>query len=181
MNKKNKTGVIFIATFILPFLLAIIVLKMGWFNAGITNKGEFLENEYSVLKAEKGNTWLLVYMLPDNCDAQCEQALMAMRQGILSLGKKQEKLVATTYYQRDEQKEMLTKVLGPLSDYTMNNLNEIDKASQESLSKNYLYLADPFGKVVLRYKLTKNHPEMITITKNILSDVKRLLKYSRTG
>ncbi|WP_199610631.1 hypothetical protein [Flocculibacter collagenilyticus] len=179
--KNNKTLLIFIATFSIPFVLAFAVLQFGWFNAGTTNKGELMPAEYSVKAAKRGDLWQIVYLVPEECDALCKQALTAMRQGILAMGKKQGKLLAAPYYSNQENRAMIEKVIAPLQHKQVVDMAELEPSYTNYLDKNYLYLADPFGKVVLRYPLTKNHPEMIKITKNILSDISKLLKYSRTG
>lgn len=170
--------------FVAPFALAFIVLKMGWFNAGQTNKGEFMEHELTldwILPENAAETeWIIFYHIPKSCEKTCENVLYSLNQGYQALGKLQKKAhpVAVRNSDTSISKEQLSE------QYQHVQLMEKTPAQDVTLSRlssDYVYLVDPFGKVILRYAAKAEKDEMIMVTKDWMEDLKRLLKYARTS
>ena len=182
---KGRKGLLTVlGAFAAPVILAPIVYQMGWFNAGVTNKGEFMPIELTldwILPEEASESeWIIFYSLPKTCDERCNNVLYSLNQGYNALHKLQQK--AHPLVVRASDSDLSTAQLNA----QFNFVKVIDQQTAQQptlaqLSSDYLYLVDPFGKVVLRYKATAEKQKMIMITKDWMADLKRLLKYSRTS
>lgn len=182
---KGRKGMLTVfGAFAAPVILALIVLKMGWFNAGQTNKGEFMSVELTldwILPQDAAQSeWIIFYHMPSNCQQTCENVLYSLNQGFQALGKLQGKAHPVAIRSNDAtiseatMKEQFgyVKVMPKTSD-------QLSTLSQ--LPSDHIYLVDPFGKVILRYQAKDKREEMIMITKDWMADLKRLLKFSRTS
>ncbi len=183
MNGRKGLLTVF-GTFVAPFALAAIVYQMGWFNAGVTNRGEFLEKEVTlswILPKEAVEAeWKILYHIPSNCDETCTNVLFSLHQGFQALGKLQGKAtpVAIRTVDASITSQQLKDGYGYIDILEQQSTQD---ATLSQLSSDYVYLVDPFGKVILRYKATAQKQDMIMTTKDWISDLKRLLKYSRTS
>ena len=54
-------------------------------------------------------------------------------------------------------------------------------ASRDRLKSNEIYVSDPLGNVILKYPTPKTDEEVLSVGKAMLSDLRKLLKYSRVG
>jgi hypothetical protein len=173
-----------LGAFIAPVLLAAIVYQMGWFNAGVTNKGEFMQQELTLNwllpESASDSEWIIFYNLPADCDTTCENVLYSLNQGYQALGKLQGKAhpVAVRTANASITAAQIKSKFGYVQ-VIESHANQQQTVSQ--LSSDFVYLVDPFGKVILRYQAKVNMQEMIMITKDWIADLKRLLKYSRTS
>lgn len=151
----------------IPLILAFLVLKMGWYTPGATNKGEFVDFETSLELQHETPTWSVVYQPSANCDAVCEEQLYGLNQAFLALGKLQKRVNAY--------------VLGDVEQ--LNGFPELQTRSihDENLSSQHLYIVDPFGKVIMQYPGTADRQHTIKTSKYILADLKKLLNYARVG
>ena len=182
MNARKGIIAVF-GVFVAPVLVAALVFKMGWFNSGVTNKGEFMTHEVTLgwLLPEdpKEAKWTIFYRIPQNCDDTCNNVLYSLNQGYQALGKLQPK--ATPVAVRGDTASITPETLK--DQYGFVNVRD-ELANQVStlnqLSSDFVYLIDPFGKVILRYGAKAQKQEMIMITKDWMADLKRLLKYART-
>ena len=77
---SKKTLIIMVAVFVLPVVLAKIALENDWFNKASTNKGALLQPtlDLSTMLKESSPTWRLLYILPEQCDLRCENALFSI-------------------------------------------------------------------------------------------------------
>lgn len=170
--------------FVAPFLLAFVVLKMGWFNAGQTNKGEFMDIELTLqwlLPDDPSESeWIIFYHMPSDCSETCNNVLYSLNQGYQALGKLQGK--AHPVVIRDSKntlsEDSIKEQYGFVQVIAQND-KQTDALAQ--LTTDHVYLVDPLGRVVLRYAAKDKREEMIMVTKDWMSDLKRLLKYSRTS
>ncbi|MDG2609880.1 cytochrome oxidase biogenesis cluster protein, partial [Vibrio parahaemolyticus] len=98
VTKGRIVLVSLICLFALPAIIAKVVLSQGWYETGVTNRGELVE-PYITLEQlgqpspldEKG--WQLAYVLPSECKKQCQQQIHLMQQSHIALGKYQERVV----------------------------------------------------------------------------------------
>lgn len=170
--------------FLAPVLVAAIVYKAGWFNAGVTNKGEFMDKEITlswILPEKAEDTqWVIFYHIPSECNERCENVLYSLNQGYQALGKLQGKAHPVSVRNNDStiSADRLQSEFG----YIKNREHQAEFSSTlNELSSEFIYLVDPFGRVVLKYPAKADRKEAILTTKDWMADLKRLLKYSRTS
>jgi hypothetical protein len=165
---KSKTFFsIFIAMATIPFALALLVLKMGWFTPGATNKGEFVPFNTTLDFQHEKPTWAIIYQPKNACDSLCEEQLYGLNQTYIALGKLQKRVRAYV-------------LAAPKA---ANAYSHLDSAALTNtyLQPDHLYLVDPLGKVIMQYKGSEDRNETIQTSKDLLSDMKKLLKYARVG
>lgn len=159
---------IFTAMAAIPLLLAFAVLQFNWFTPGATNKGEFVDFDVKVPTAQEQQLWRIVYQPKQGaCDAICEEQLYGLNQTFVALGKLQPKV-----------KSLLFSKAVDVSEY-----KHVEPVAEtfSQLSPNNIYLVDPFGQVILQYPANSQREQTIQTSKALLSDIKKLLKYSRTS
>ena len=147
-------------------------------------RGEFMQHEITLNWILPDNAtdseWIILYHIPANCEQTCENVLYSLNQGYQALGKLQGKAhpvavrTADSTISTDKLKSQF-----PYVQIIEQQANQQQTISQ--LSSDHIYLVDPFGKVILRYQAKAQKQEMIMTTKDWISDLKRLLKYSRTS
>ena len=59
--------------------------------------------------------------------------------------------------------------------------NQVSTAAKGKLDPAKIYVADPLGNIILEYPQPKTDQEVLTFGKAMLSDLRKLLKYSRIG
>ncbi|MFT5283262.1 MAG: hypothetical protein ACI94Z_002097, partial [Yoonia sp.] len=100
-NTKNKRSLLMlIAVFVLPVVFAYMALKLNWFNEAATNRGELLQPviEASSLINDSDTKWHLLYIIPNNCDITCDNALYAVQQIFMATGKESDRVNALFIY-----------------------------------------------------------------------------------
>jgi hypothetical protein len=186
--KKNRMLLLLLGVFVLPFLLAKTVLDLNWYQGGVTNRGQLLASPLTAEWLSEPETWQLVYLLPESCDEKCEGALFNLRQVPQAIGAYQDRVnsvvLITDGLQRDG-KVVDEKIM---NEEQMNGL-ELIAISQQVVSQiktlefgmNAIYIADPLGNVMMAYPLVTGQAEILAQGKDVLRDLKRLLKLSRIG
>src|SRR6187200_822866 len=77
----------------LPFIAAKLALEFSWFTAGVTNKGQWLEDSVQLFPATyKQQHWQLVYVPTQKCNSSCELALYTLQQIYTGFGRQQDQL-----------------------------------------------------------------------------------------
>ena len=94
------------SVFILPVLLAKLALDNDWFNQAATNKGELLSPpvDMRVLQtSQQEPKWKLLYVLPEVCNVDCENALYIIALVRSALGKESDRaeVVVSTHEKSD--------------------------------------------------------------------------------
>ncbi len=167
MKAKSFFG-IFAAMAIVPLVLAYLVLKMEWFTPAVTNKGEFLDHEVVVQIPTETPMWSVVYQPgAGQCNDLCIEQLYGLNQTYIALGKLQKRVNAWVLADQFD-----------LQEYPAAKLTAVQN---QELKAGYLYVIDPMGKVILRYAGSANREDTIKTSKDILSDLKKLLNYARIG
>jgi len=119
--------------------------------------------------------WTLVYISGSYCQADCEDALLLMRQVRASLGKYSDRIGRV--YMAPDNESVLAEVLGAFPDMevvTVDSLSERILNETSAQPGDYIYLVDPLSNVMMRFD--KDHDP-----RAMHNDLKRLLKYSRIG
>lgn len=169
--KTKPFFMLFVGMALVPLALAYAVLKFGWYTPGATAKGEFVQKEiqldFSSRPEFKAGVWRLVAQPSNSCIDGCKELLYGINQTYIALGKLQKRVEANVFSEEFD-----------LSAYP--KLVTTSYQTQ-SLSSSYLYLVDPFGKVILQYPVNSDREQTIASSKAVLADIKKLLKYSRVG
>lgn len=160
---------VFIGMAIVPLVLAYAALNLGWYTPGATAKGQFVDQEIqlSIGTDSKAGIWRIVAQPEGNCSMHCEELLYGLNQTYIALGKLQTRVEA--------------RVLSDQLDLSKYPKLIPSNSTENQLTSQFLYLVDPFGKVILQYPVNTDRQQTITTSKAVLSDIKKLLKYSRVG
>lgn len=159
----------FIGMAFVPLVLAYAALTFGWYTPGATAKGQFVDAEVQLDMGSnaKAGVWRIVVQPDSNCSIHCEELLYGLNQTYIALGKLQKRVEATVLNETLDLSKYPKLVASGFAD--------------NALTAQYLYLVDPFGKVILQYPVNTDRKQTITTSKAVLSDIKKLLKYSRVG
>lgn len=196
IEKKNKIAIIaLVVVFVLPVILAKVALENDWFNKAATNRGELLSPpiDFSSDFADLPPLWRLVYVLPEKCDVTCKNALYAMGQIHIALGKhmdRVEPLIITTNNSQlaalkvpDISPENGTEIVQgqhkalKTLQIPEKNVNEMFK----SVSPNGIFIVDTLNNGMLKHPLYPEKEQAVQASRDILLDIKKLLKLSRIG
>ncbi|EKM21485.1 MULTISPECIES: hypothetical protein [Vibrio] len=174
VTKGRIVLVSLICLFALPAIIAKVVLSQGWYETGVTNRGELVE-PYITLEQlgqpspldEKG--WQLAYVLPPECKEQCQQQIHLMQQSHIALGKYQERVVPVIWTSEETNNVAQSIVVMQMND----SLSSRVKAGQ-------MLIVDPLGQLVMSYTPEANE-DLVRLSKDVLADLRKLLKLSRVG
>ncbi|MFT4732404.1 MAG: hypothetical protein ACI89W_001429 [Gammaproteobacteria bacterium] len=187
MQQKSKkiTAVALILVFTLPVILAKLALENEWFNKGATNKGQLLDpiieaGSLFIIEGDEPH-WRLAYIVPDLCDAACENAIFSISQVRTALGRKMDRVDAVFVVTENSDvkavKNLEITTFGKLLKTNLNNVNNLFKQT----GNNGIFLVDTLGNVVLRFDTTLEREQAIMDSRDILADLRKLLKLSRIG
>ncbi|CAH1223299.1 Hypotehtical protein in Cytochrome oxidase biogenesis cluster [Vibrio harveyi] len=174
VTKGRIVLVSLICLFALPAIIAKVVLSQGWYETGVTNRGELVEPYITFEQLgqpspldEKG--WQLAYVLPPECKEQCQQQIHLMQQSHIALGKYQERVVPVIWASEETNNVAQSIVVMQMND----SLSSRVKAGQ-------MLIVDPLGQLVMSYTPEANE-DLVRLSKDVLADLRKLLKLSRVG
>lgn len=185
-KKANNKKMILIlaAVFLLPVILAKLALENGWFNEAATNKGSLIQPpmDMSQIKTvESEPKWKLVYVLPEQCDLRCENALYSIKQVWSALGKNSDRAEVVVLSHQNSHPGKL----GVLKTEQQVRLVQTDLSSIQQVFKghdmNGIFIADTLDNIFLRYPLQADSEQAVLHSRDILSDMRKVLKLSRIG
>lgn len=179
--KSRKNLVLLFSMFLIPVVLAKLALENEWFTKASTNSGELLQQELSIAQLDINNAelekkWLIIYRLPMPCEDNCKQTVYGINQTFISLGREMERVIPLGLYPA----ELNPDELGALKEKFW-QFNVLSAASNDQLESNWVYVSDPLGNVILKYSAPTSDEEVLALGKAMLSDLRKLLKYSRIG
>jgi hypothetical protein len=187
-NKNKKKFLLVVAVFAIPLIASYLAYFVWQPQGAVRNYGELIPPEplpetLTLAKLEGGEIklkelrgkWLMVQVDAGGCDAVCEQKLYAMRQVRLMQGREQDRVLrlwlvtdkaapSAVLKQKIDSMLLLKDATGAL----------IAKLPAQTNVKQYIYLIDPLGNLMLRWPA---NPDM----KRMHKDLERLLKYSQIG
>lgn len=182
-NKSRKTFIMVIVAFILPVLIAKLALEFNWLDYGVTNKGELITSSITVedfgfemASLSKEKQWLMLYVLPKQCEKLCQQVLHGVNNTYIALGKEMPRVTPVALYQTPLSTSELQMIRSHDWHFEKAKLQVLDKAE---LSK--LYLVDPLGNVFMSHQLPTSNEGIPSFGKAVIADMKKLLKYSKVG
>ncbi|WP_341502718.1 hypothetical protein [Gallaecimonas sp. GXIMD4217] len=171
MTKPQRLLLLFLALFLLPLVLARLAFHQGWLQGGATvNKGQLINPPLAAATLfEDDGKWRLIYVQPAQCDAACEQSLFILGQTHLALGKELDRV------------QPLVLGAGNVDPADHAGLVFRPVAEVAPLAPGRLFLADPRGFVMLSYQPVAERQAALALGKDMLSDLKKLLKLSQIG
>lgn len=197
---SNRLTIIgFLVVFTLPIIFAWIAYFNGWYGDSVsTNKGEWVKpvlmfEKYEPIYSsnsdkvviEPGETWKLVYpnfvnnCQDDDLESICHINLYLLGQVHLALGKEsnrlQRMLLTDSKNYTDSQLEIIKQRFLDLKIVKTNG------SWQGELSEDFIYIIDPVGNIILRYSIVNHKEEVFLKGKDILYDLRKLMKLSRIG
>ncbi|WP_114324988.1 hypothetical protein [Candidatus Colwellia aromaticivorans] len=181
-SKKSRRSLFMVlAAFALPIILAKLALEQQWLDMGVTNKGTLLTNELTLEQLGLKTTdfeqhWLILYNLPEHCSIDCQKTFEAIHNTYVALGKEMPRVFPVALYQNELSGEQRQKI----SESKWQLLAMPEQAKQH-LTKPQIFIVDPLGNVFLSHQLPENTEQLPQLGKQILADMKKLLKYSKVG
>lgn len=198
--KNTKALVLLLMLLVIagPFLFAWVLLQKSESKQfRLNNHGELISpvqniNHFTLLSLDKdkkenisanslNGKWWLVYVAPKHCQEECHNTLYNMRQIRTALGKQSRKLDRLFIARPDcpsslceafldENYPDMRKVTLNAQDFSTLLKPISDKAERDMIGE--LYLIDPKGNAMMHFSVE-------TPPKDILTDIKRLLRNSR--
>lgn len=167
--KTKSFFMVFVGMAIIPLILAYAALTFGWYTPGATAKGQFVESEIQLAIDDsfKVGVWRIVARPESECSNHCQELLYGLNQTYVALGKLQKRVEA--------------RVLNEELDISKYPNLVASRLEENRLTSHHLYVVDPYGKVILQYPVNTDRKQTIITSKAVLSDIKKLLKYSRVG
>jgi len=174
----------FAAVFLIPVLLAKLALENGWFNQAATNKGQLLSpplDATSIGIRQSEPKWKLVYVLPEICDQTCENALYSIIQVRSALGKESDRAEAVVITHEKSDNKQLT-MLGDNQNVRLlsSDLQSVKQVFKDNTLEG-IFISDTLDNVILRYPLQSDPKKSVLDSRDILSDMRKVLKLSRIG
>ncbi|OBU13687.1 cytochrome oxidase [Photobacterium aquimaris] len=176
--KKYQVLLVVAVVFIVPIIAAKLMLHQQWYQGGVTNRGQLLQPAVTIAEFALPQTWQLIYRLPARCDAHCQGALFNLRQVPQAAGADSNRLQSVVLVSSDN--SAATSLLQGVE------LRQIDTSLQQQLALlEYglatIYIADPHGNMLMAYPLVTGDQQILRQGKDVLRDLKRLLKVSKIG
>ena len=167
MNKVKF--LLIVSVFILPFIFAKYFFDTNATSSrGTTNHGAFLTKDVNIKNLSDDNHWILLQVIDSECSSVCKDNMHMLRQINTALGKDMDRVKRYVIY------ENTLKNLVDLNNYPKVIVLENNKNIYNTLTKmdERIFVADPFGKIILGYKND-------FVAKGLLKDIKKLLKFSK--
>jgi len=180
-KSSRRSLFLMLAAFALPIILAKFALEQQWLDTGVTNKGTLLTNELTLKQLGIKTTdfeqhWLIMYSLPKSCAINCQDTLEAVHNTYVALGKEMPRVFPVALYQNklsDEQHQKISQ--------SKWQLLAMPEQAKQYITKPQVFIVDPLGNVFLSHQLPVNTEQLPQFGKQILADMKKLLKYSKVG
>ncbi|MCU7553544.1 hypothetical protein OCL06_02895 [Alteromonas sp. ASW11-19] len=172
-----------VVIFVMPVVLAKLALDQDWFNRGATNKGNLLNPvlDVSGVLNEQPPKWRLVYTLPADCDSACENALFSIHQVWLALGRESDRAEAVVLVTPDSDKEVLTHLQDTAALHAVTVSKENVNKSFNSAPQDAIFVVDTLNNAMLYYPVAADKETAVMESRDILADIKKLMKLSRIG
>lgn len=182
IKKSNRRNfLLMIAIFVLPIVLAKFALEGQWLATGVTNKGTLITGELTLedLGLDKSTFtqhWLIIYNLPVNCVEDCQKTLATVHNTYVALGKDKPRVLPVALYQNELSSEQLQHIAK-----SKWQLLAMPTKAKAHIHKPQILIVDPLGNVFLSHQIPETTEQLPQFGKQILADMKKLLKYSKVG
>ncbi len=189
--------VVLFAMFFVPVFGAILVAVVAphWIPFGGINHGELIRPPIAgavdgLLSLDEGPTdqrghdkpWLIVHVGPPVCDADCEYALVQMRQARLALGKDAHRVERWWLMTQRPQRSTVIAMKQDFPGLRMGLLPATSPLIGGAARKSVVQMIDPVGFLILHYPSDwrERHQDR-ALASALHKDFKRLLKISKQG
>ncbi|MCL2917227.1 hypothetical protein [Shewanella litorisediminis] len=180
MNSQKFSArplLLLLLAFVLPVVLAKLVLSQHWYNEGATNQGQLFTEETSYQSLGATNPapqrWQILYLMPQTCDQICKDRLYVMHQSHTALGAERIRVTPLVLVSA-------TSDIKSLDDSALPTAS-LPTALDPLLASQEFILVDPLGTLVMRYPAVSGQEANISQGKAMLADLRKLLKLSRVG
>lgn len=177
-NRSRRAIIIVFVAFLAPLLAAWLILSQNWYEAG-TNKGTLLQPPIT-LNQQAGQLpegWQLGYIAPQSCETTCENTLYVMNQVDIAIGKDTDRLTPVVLHQSQSSQTEFNHSAPHVTQLVAPQIIE----QLSDLPENTVFIIDPMHNVMLYYPTHQDKKQMIAEGKNVLADLRKLLKLSRIG
>lgn len=176
--KKSRATLIGVAlAFLIPVIGAKLVLDQDWYKGAVTNKGTMLVPpiELAELSRVLPEGWRVAFIDNGQCEVKCMQGAYAINQLDIALGRESERVTPIVLSSVPSQLALentpvVTAIVAP---------QVVEALGQ--LPSEQLFIIDPLGNVMLHYPLHAEEEKMRLEAKDMMSDLKTLLKLSKIG
>lgn len=171
-SANKKFLLLFFLCCSLPFIAAKLALAFYWLPVGVTNKGQWLEQEIQLLPvaAPTPQHWHLVYVQEQRCSLHCELALYAIQQIKSGLGRQQDQVGALIL--ADKTPEQLAH---------FSTIQWLPFSANSTELQGHIFIVNQQGLALLRYPVVSDNEHMLMIGKDIRADLRRLMAYDRSS
>jgi hypothetical protein len=177
VKKSRATFIGVILAFALPVIGAKLVLSQHWYQGAVTNHGTILippiELQDKALSLPQG--WRIALYDDGNCSDACMQALFAINQLDIALGKETERVTPVVI------SNALTELDLAQVPLVQHITHQEFGTAIEFLPPHSLFIVDPLGNIVLYYPTYTDEHAMRMEAKNLMADLRTLLKLSKIG
>ena len=181
-SKSQKLSLILLlVAFVIPVILAKFALEQDWFNKASTNRGVLLQQPIDFSGIDNTNIWRISYFLPDKCDAACKNALYSMHQVWLALGREQERVESLVLVTDGSDASALEELQQQAVIRKKQVVSSEVQRVFSSQGTDGIFIVDTLNNVILRYPLQQEQQTAVLESRDILLDLKKLLKLSRIG
>jgi len=179
--KSRKFLILVVVVFALPVILAKLSLELNWLDLGVTNNGTLLAEELTLKKlgiedSQFKQQWLMLYSLPKECENHCEKVMEVVHNTYVALGKDMPRVTPIALFQHQftaAQQQQLEK--------SQWQLQAMSEPAKSYITAPQVFIVDPLGNVFLSHSIPENNELLPTFGKQVLADMKKLLKYSKVG
>lgn len=201
---NRKALLLTLTIFVLPVIVAYVLLKTGWYTvAGTSNRGQLINPPLSfdalplssstgapIPAAQLRSKWWIVFVVPAQCEAACKNSLYQMRQTHQALGPDFERvgeLIISTQASDAQtaqwlQQEFPAALRAQVQAETFDALLSPALPALTSASNSgHLYLVDTMGALFMHYPGYADERESILKGRDLLKDLQRVLKVSKIG
>ncbi|ALT00085.1 hypothetical protein [Lacimicrobium alkaliphilum] len=181
LTSNRKMMLLVLLAFLLPVILAKLALEFDWFNKAATNKGELLEPAPDLSALDSHNKWRILYRLPEQCDTVCDNALYSINQVWMALGREQHRAEPVVLVTELSDKARQDKLSDDSAIRLVNVKAEQISAVFKARATDGIFLVDTLNNVILHYPVAEQKQQAVLDSRNILADLRKLLKLSRIG
>ena len=189
VHKNRRSLILLITVFVLPILLAKLALNNQWISTGITNQGKLLTqpltlSELGIDNEAFAKQWLIIYRPPNNCSTACLQSIETIHNSYVSLGKDMPRVTPVLLNNNNFSHEQNSRLAE--SQWLMQT---ITPNIESLLAESQVVIVDPLGNLILRHSPPhqvnvqgeQSNKQQADFGKGIITDMKKLLKYSKVG
>ncbi|QSX29969.1 hypothetical protein [Shewanella cyperi] len=176
-RKSARPLVLLLLAFVVPVVLAKLVLSQHWYQEAATNQGTLLPGDTNYndlgMNNPKPRQWQVLYLLPATCDDFCRERLYLLQQSHTALGRDMDRVIPLILLNADSD-------IAALQDRAFTTA-QASTAISQLLAGQQLLVVDPLGNLVMRYPALTTDETQLQQGKALLADLRKLLKLSRVG